>query len=424
MKNKNVINIGLLSVLFTITLFLRSSMAVIANDLMQEFSLAPVTLGIISSIFFWVYGILQMPVGYISDRYGVRCTVIVFGLTGIGGTVLFCLAQNIPMLSWARLMIGIGTAGVFVPAVKYASISFRPEYFARMTSLVSSVGNIGPILAAFPLALFVGAAGWRTPFAATSAFYLLLIIVAWFLLPGRTASGGVDHLGGDHAGKDSSGVKEAGKPGGGILAKYYRVIFFLVWAFFVYGILFGFQALWGCLYLQDVFSLSREEAGVILMFISIGVMIGGLFWSVLSERYLGARRPLLLTGTLVMFFSIVCLYFLKGYPGFFLLSMLYFCFGFFGSVFLINMSCVKELVPLAVTGTVVGLLNTIQILSAGFFQSLTGVYINYLQSIAEMQAVYKNVFFIYGVCILAAFFLAVFFMPETFPQEKKEHRAV
>ena len=61
MKNKNIINVGLLSILFTITLFLRSSPAVIANDLMQEFSLFPVTLGIISSIFFWVYGIIQIP---------------------------------------------------------------------------------------------------------------------------------------------------------------------------------------------------------------------------------------------------------------------------------------------------------------------------------------------------------------------------
>ena len=170
MKNRNVVNVGLLSILFTITLFLRSSMAVIANDLMQEFLLTPVTLGIISSIFFWVYGILQMPVGYIADRFGVRRTVITFGLIGVGGTILFCLAKSISILSWARLMIGIGTAGVFIPSVKYVSISFQPQYFARMTSLISSVANIGPILAAFPLALFVETTNWRMPFATTFVF--------------------------------------------------------------------------------------------------------------------------------------------------------------------------------------------------------------------------------------------------------------
>ncbi len=415
MKNKNVMSVALLSILFAITLFLRASPAVIANDLMQEFNMPTVTLGIISSIFFWVYGILQMPIGYIADRYDVRRTVVVFGLIGICGTVLFCLAKSVLMLSWARLMMGIGTSGVFVPSLKYVSEAFQPEYFARMTSVISSVANIGPILASYPLALFVAATSWRTPFAATSVFYLALIIFAWLLLPGKSSPDGRN----DAPVRD----REASVPIRS-LAKYYRIIFFLFWAFFVYGILFSFQALWGCLYLQDVFSLGREDAGTILMFISIGVMIGGPFWSVLSERYLGKRRPLLLIGTLVMFFLIVCFYFLKSFPGFFLMSSLYFCFGFFSSVFLINISSVKELVPLAVTGTVIGMINTIQILSVGFFQSLTGVYMDYLLGRADIQIIYKKVFFIYGACILVSFLLVVFFMPETFPQGKTERQVV
>lgn len=414
MKNKNLINVGLFSILFTITLFLRSSPAVIASDLMQDFSLLPVTLGIISSIYFWVYGIIQIPIGYISDKHGVRNTVVIFGLISVIGTLLFSFAQNIQMLTWGRLIIGIGTAGVFVPAIKYISVSFQPEYFARMTSLVSSIASVGPILAALPLALFVEATNWRTPLIATSIFHLVLVIIAWFLLTGKPLN--------PISIKDDSSKKEEAKSSGAkdLLLKYYKVAYFLIWAFLIYGILFSFQTLWGGPYLQDVFSLGREEAGSILMFISIGIVIGGPFWSILSERYFRARRPLLLLGTLVMFFSIVCLYFLESYPGFLVLSVLYFGFGFFGSVFLLNISCVKELVPLAVTGTIIGILNTVQILSVGFFQSLTGLYINYLQNIADVLTVYKNVFMIYGICILASFFLVVFFMPETFPQNDRE----
>lgn len=411
MKNKNLINVGLFSILFTITLFLRSSPAIIAADLMQEFSLLPVTLGIISSIFFWVYGIIQIPIGYISDKYGVRNTVVIFGLIAVTGTLIFSFAQNAQMLTWGRLVIGIGTAGVFVPALKYISVSFQPEYFARMTSLVSSIASCGPILAGFPLALFVEITNWRTPLIATSAFHLVLVIVAWFLLAGKP----VNPVNTENTKDGSSGTGEANSLGlKDLLLKYYKVVYFLIWAFLVYGILFSFQTLWGGPYLQDVFSLGREETGSILMFISIGVVLGGPFWSVLSERYFGARRPLLLIGTLVMFFSIVFLYFLESYPGFVLLSLLFFCFGFFGSVFLINITCVKEVVPLAVTGTIIGILNTVQILSTGFFQSLTGIYINYLLNFADVLTVYKNVFLIYGICVLASFFFVVFLIPETF----------
>lgn len=408
MNRRIIITVGLFSILFTITLFLRSSPAVIANDLMQEFSILPVSIGLISSAYFWTYGIVQVPVGFLSDKYGVRNTVFVFGLIGVLGTLMFSLAQNIQTLTWARLLIGIGTAGVFVPAIKYFSVNFRPDYFARIISLLGSIACFGPILATFPLALLVEATNWRFPFLLTAVVHLSLIVLSWFYLTGWTSPQQPER-----EEKEGSGVLSFKE----VVITHYRVVFFLVWAFLVYGVLFSFQALWGGPYLQDVFSLSREDAGSVLMFIPIGLMIGGPFWGVLSERYLQARRPVLITGTSAFLLTIVVLYFLDNYPGFILSSALFFFFGFFGTVFLINISCVKELLPLSVTGTIVGLVNTVQLLSVGFFQSFSGFYINHLLETVDLLAAYKSVVLVYGMCVIVSLILT-FFVPETFPRKK------
>ena len=68
MKNKGFIAFILFGLLFMMSLFLRSSPAVIANDLMREFSILPVTMGLMASVYFWAYGLVQIPVGYLSDR--------------------------------------------------------------------------------------------------------------------------------------------------------------------------------------------------------------------------------------------------------------------------------------------------------------------------------------------------------------------
>ena len=85
----------------------------------------------------------------------------------------------------------------------------------------------------------------------------------------------------------------------------------------------------------------------------------------------------------------------------------------FGTVFLINVTCAKEFFPLNVTGTAVGILNTVMILSMDFFQGITGYFIDYFGAGATAAAAYQKVFMLYCVCTIIAIIL-VLFIPETF----------
>ncbi len=409
-KKRNVI-FGVLCVLFIMVLFLRTSPAVIAKDLMKEFSILPVSLGLMSSAYFWAYGVVQIPVGFFSDRFGVRYTVFIFGLMGVLATLLLAFSQNVQMATWARLFMGIGTAGIWVPTLKYLSVAYKPDEFASHTSIISSVGSIGLLLSSFPLALMVERTSWRFPFIYSSVLMLFLIIIAWFLITVNTSTWKKED-------KDSSSKKDTLLIWQ-YLCKYYKLIYFIVWAVLVYGVIFSFQGLWGVPYLQDVYSLSREAAGSNIMFVSIGLIFGGPFWSILSDRFFRARRPVIFLGTLGLFLTMISLFFQVDYPGSFLMSLKFFGLGFFGVIFLINLACVKEYVPLRITGTALGILNTLMLLGVGLFQSISGYYINNLINIANVFTAYKNAFLFYSICFLIALIL-VLFMPETFISNKQD----
>ncbi|NMB36251.1 MAG: MFS transporter, partial [Firmicutes bacterium] len=358
---------GVFCLLFVLALFLRASPAVIAHDLMESFSIPPSTLGLMAAVYFWIYGLVQIPVGILADRIGVRRTVSIFGLIGVAGSFLFAAALNVQMAFLARILIGLGTAGIWVPALKYFSLVYLPDRFASLSSILSSAGSLGLVLSTYPLAFSVERSTWRTPFFLVAALLLLSVIFAWFAMS-------------QEPGAVNTAEKKNGESGKTKTVMHYllnyRYFYFIIWGFFVYGVLFSIQTLWGAAYLQDVFNVSRETAGMNLMFTSIGIIIGGPFWGLLSDRYLRARKPILIWGTLG-FLGILLLYLFKTYYwGVFPVSLLYFSLGFLGTIFLINVTSAKEFFPLNVTGTAVGILNTVMILSVGFFQSITGYFID------------------------------------------------
>ena len=401
--------------LFIIALFLRTSTAVIVEDLMADFAIPAAALGLMASAIFYAYSASQLPVGMLSDHIGVRTTVIVFGLLGASGSLLFALSPGIQMATWARILTGVGTAGIWVPALKYLSLAYKPEEFATRTTIVSTVGSIGLLIATLPLALLVERTGWRLPFTLAAAALFVLVILAWSLMGERPSpsrnTAAIDV--GKNKNKDK--VLEGYTP----FWRHRTFWRFALWAFLVYGVQFSFQGLWGAVYLQDTYEISREIAGGHLLFTSLGVLFGGIFWGLLSDRYFRARRPVLFIGTLGMLVSWTIMVTLSVYPGPILTSLLYFSIGIFSIVFLINFSCVKELFPVEKAGMAIGAVNTFMLLGVGVYQGVTGYILDYFIINGNALTAYRSIFILY-LCSIALAFCLVLFMPETFPGREKQ----
>src|SRR5262249_47039521 len=66
--------VGLLFFGILISYIDRGNLGIAAPRLMHDFNLPAASMGTLLSSFFWTYGLFQIPMGYLVDRFGIRAT--------------------------------------------------------------------------------------------------------------------------------------------------------------------------------------------------------------------------------------------------------------------------------------------------------------------------------------------------------------
>jgi len=144
-----------------------------------------------------------------------------------------------------------------------------------------------------------------------------------------------------------------------------------VWAFCVVGISFAVGGLWGGPYLMQVYGLSKSGAGAVLSTFALAMIFGSpvLGWS--ANRF--GRKPVLI-GCSVILIAVtgILSWFVDALP-LPVLYLLFFCFFITGGAIGPIVAAVsKELFPIAISGTSVGVVNLFPFAGATFFQILIG----------------------------------------------------
>ena len=152
------------------------------SDLMAEFAISGAVLGTLSALYFYPYVLMQVPLGALIDRLGVRALLSTALLIGGIGSVLFALAQSIETAYLGRILIGIGSAVGFLSSLALAGKWFPPHRFAFLAGLVMFFGMISGIAASGPLAIFVENYGWRTAMWSLGGFSILLAVLVFFFV--------------------------------------------------------------------------------------------------------------------------------------------------------------------------------------------------------------------------------------------------
>src|SRR5471030_3179797 len=85
--------------------FFRSSNAVIAPSLMSDLAMSAEDIGVLSSSFFFVFAVMQIPLGVLLDRFGARLIMSLLMLLAVAGSLCFAAAETLSGLVVGRLLI-------------------------------------------------------------------------------------------------------------------------------------------------------------------------------------------------------------------------------------------------------------------------------------------------------------------------------
>ena len=402
---------GILAAIYFFVYFHRTSSAVIAKELMAEFAVSAVAVGLLSSLYFYPYAIMQIPVGTLSDTIGTRKTATFFTFIAFVGAILFGLSRNFETALVARLLMGIGASGVFIPTIKILSQWFKEQEFATLTGVLSAVGNFGAIASAFPLAIMMILFGWRNTFLIIGTITVILAILCWIIVRDSPTAVGLDPV--VKVEKLEVKVREGIKSV--LKNKYFWPIG--IWVFFEYGSIMGYQGLWGGPYLMEVYGLSRAEAGAILTMVGVGMMIGCPIIGFLSDKILNSRKIPLIIFTAIYFLSWVPLAFVTSGLSISLLYLLSFILGFSGGVVIICTTSIKELFPLAITGLATSIYNVFPFIGGAVFQTVMGYLIGMIGKVGGVYPV-EAYSIAFKFCFIAALISLIcsFLTRETYPR--------
>lgn len=124
---------------------------------------------------------------------------------------------------------------------------------------------------------------------------------------------------------------------------------------------------------MQVYGLSKPQAGHILSMLAIGVIIGSPLLSSISNKVFYARKPVLMLSSLILvLITAVLAFYTDRIP---MMGLYLVCLGlgiFSSGIVVIAFTTNKELFPVEIAGTAIGLVNLFPFAGGAVFQPLLG----------------------------------------------------
>lgn len=334
--------------------------SIITNELMQEYHLTGAGLGNLAATFYYSYTLTQLFVGILLDKFSTRWLTSLAIFCCALGVYLFSAASDLATALLSRGLMGAGVAFATVSYMKLAATWFPPKQYAFVAGLLATAAMAGAVFGQAPLAWVINNMGWRQTlgYVGIVGFGLAALFAVFVRDSNR-------HLETHHTEQKSFSLSDLfqifKKKENWILTLYSGLAFSPI-------AIFG--GLWGNPFVEQAYHLSKTQAASLISLVFIGLGLGSPLFGIFSDR-LGHRRNTMLIGTSLSFLCIVVILYFNSMP-IWILSALLFLFGFGIGSFMIVFTMGKELNNVALTATVIAMINTSDAILDSFTEPFIG----------------------------------------------------
>ena len=352
---------GLGALFYAYEYLLRISPSAMEFSLRYHFNLSATGFGLLSSVYYYAYVPMQLPVGILMDRFGPKRLLTIACLLCVIGTLMFANTNALFVAMIGRFLVGMGSAFAFVGVLKIATIWLPENKLAMVAGMTSALGTIGAMIGDNMLAYMVDASSWQKTVNLTGVFGIGLVFLLWFFIH--------DHKRDENIGGTISSFKR----------NFIDLFIILrekqIWLNGFFGCLVYlpttvFAELWGIPYLAHAHGLSQTEAGFTNSLLFFGFMIGAPMMGFISDKIKRRKLPMRVgsIGAATLMISILYI------PGLShsVLNILIFSLGLFYSAQTIVFAVGRELSPKEAAGTAIAITNMIVMIGAMLLQPIIG----------------------------------------------------
>ena len=316
----------MLVILGMVTFLDRINISVAGSSIMHDLHLSPAQWGWVQSAFILSYGLLQIPMGALGDRFGHRNILAAIVLWWSAFTAFTGMAGGLMSLLVIRFMFGIGEAGSSPCSTGVISRWFEKDEVGKAQGYVWAASRMGGALTPFVVIPVMVTVGWRAAFYLLGALGVVWAIVWWLYYRDSRETSRASSP------RNTSSISSTSSlPWSSILGNRQFWLICGMYFFYAFGSWFFFSWFPTFMELGRGFDKTELTYAVAVPFIMsmMGNIAGGHLTDRLTKRY-GIKIGRKALGSTSLAVSAVCMFLAAFIPGkmavFVFLSL---CFGIF-----------------------------------------------------------------------------------------------
>jgi MFS family permease len=340
---------------------LRVAPGVLIDEIRYSYRITAEQFASLGALYLLAYSLLQIPLGIIVDRIGVKkmCLYSVTILTF--GAVLMSITEEFWIAQLSRFIIGAGSASAFMCAMKFIADHIPPGNRGFLMGATLAFGTAGAVFSARIVRYLDEFFNWRDVVMMSAGMGVVIFVLIALAVRGTKR----DH----NIVINDKTLRENMLNVLNIFCSS-KIIIYAILAIGLYAPLSALADLWGTAFLKQKYGISKIEAAQLGMVLYVGLTVGSLVLPWFSEKYKLLNRSIILcSAALLISFSM-----LVYMPEFNLeqLVVLLFIIGFFCGAEMMCFTGALEESNKYDSGQIIGVVNTLNMFGGAIIQQLVG----------------------------------------------------
>ncbi|TVX76534.1 MFS transporter [Peribacillus simplex] len=338
----------------------RNILSPVMGSIGDEWGLDNSQLGLMSTVFFAAYALMQIPTGFLADKFGrVRVLVIGYILFGVG-TYFSGLAASFGIFLLMRALTGLGE-GTYYGSQYGISSSITPKkYRGLISALINSGMAFGISLGFIASSYFTYTLnkGWQFPFYVFAIPTIIVaVLIGLFVRDNQKQEKKQKQLI-----REKGSIKQ-------LFTKNHILVYILIFCS-LYGF-FGMLT-WLPYYLQTTRGVEASQTGIIASLVPWASIPGAIIFGYLSDK-IKSKKPLII---ILAVAGAVCQFAIPYIENYSLLLIGLILYGFLGKLALdpVLISYLADITPSSMYSRVYGFFNFSGMLSSIFAPYITGYF--------------------------------------------------
>lgn len=382
---------------YCLDFYFRISPSLIIPQLMVQYHINAVGIGLFASTFYIGYLLLQIPIGYFLDRYTLKSVLIISISCCVVPFILFLFCHQFWLGCILRFIIGAASAGSFISILYIARYYFSARWFNLITGVTISIGTLVAALTDVLTSFLESYFNWQTIMMAIGLFSVLTIFSLLLV-------------------KNPSFLKQKNLLDAKIQYSTTRMWkIFINPKFLINGLIGGLlyaptsiiATTWGVLFMQVHYHMEKINASHGILYLFLGWAIGSPIVGYLNKKIIYIKYFLIISASAAAGISFLFLYALpsKLWEIYFIL----FCIGLCSSSQVVVWKLFSKLCPRKLSGVGIALTNMMITLTDAVIQFIVGILLsNFEQYHQPMHIIFeRGLWLIPGSFLFAAILTGV-----------------